>query len=413
MKPSNLSLNISRVLTLPLLVGGIAVGTAHAEESESNGQLTGEAHLELRHFLEEGDIVTEQNQASVVGQLEYYHDWQNGHTLTATPFLRVDSMDSERTHFDLREFYWNWIGDNWDLKVGLKRVFWGVAESAHVIDIINQTDFVENPDGEDKLGQPMIALSRVYDWGILDMYVLTGFRERTFPGVDGRLRPLLPILQDQAVYESSAGTSRTDFAIRWSHTFGDWDVGVAHFSGTSREPEFIANFSVDGGSLTPLYPVIDQTSLDLQATIDAWLLKFEGYTRSGYRTRYGHFVTGFEYAFYGIAGTAADLGVIVEYQFDERADYGSAEGFTDTQVLGFRFALNDTQSTELLVGFVNNVDNEAQSYFVEASRRINENFSVSFEARGITGISDDDTGAGFFYSVRRDNYVQAALEYYF
>ena len=74
------------------------------------------------------------------------------------------------------------MGDDWDLHLGVKQIFWGVTEFNHLVDIINQTDLVENIDGEDKLGQPMAHLSLVRDWGILDFHLLTGFRERTFPG---------------------------------------------------------------------------------------------------------------------------------------------------------------------------------------------------------------------------------------
>ncbi len=35
-------------------------------------------------------------------------------------------------------------------------MYWGVAESNHLVDIINQTDAVESFDGEEKLGQPMV-----------------------------------------------------------------------------------------------------------------------------------------------------------------------------------------------------------------------------------------------------------------
>ena len=93
--------------------------------------------------------------------------------------------DGERTHFDVRELYWETFGETWDLRIGIARVFWGVVETQHLVDIINQTDTVENSDGEDKLGQPMINLSLVRDWGTVDLFVLPGFRERTFRGVSG------------------------------------------------------------------------------------------------------------------------------------------------------------------------------------------------------------------------------------
>ena len=62
---------------------------------------------------------------------------------------RLDSADSSRSHFDLRELNYLWLGDAGELSVGIGKVFWGVAEFVHLVDIINQTDLVENIDEEE------------------------------------------------------------------------------------------------------------------------------------------------------------------------------------------------------------------------------------------------------------------------
>ena len=67
-----------------------------------------------------------------------------------------------------------------EIKFGISKEFWGVTETSHRVDIINQTDFTEGFDGEEKLGQPMIKVSLEKQWGLLDFYALLGFRERNF-----------------------------------------------------------------------------------------------------------------------------------------------------------------------------------------------------------------------------------------
>ena len=180
------------------------------------------------------------------------------------PFARWDEQDSERSHVDIRELTWIHVSDSWELRSGIRKVFWGVTESQHLVDIINQTDNLENPDGEEKLGQPMINLSFWRDWGVLDLYVLFGFRERRFPGVSGR--PRLPFLidEDAAIFESSAEQWHTDFAIRWVQSIGELELGLSHFSGTSRDPRFLPQFATDPLGfptdliLIPVYDQIDQ-----------------------------------------------------------------------------------------------------------------------------------------------------------
>jgi len=159
--------------------------------------------------------------------------------------VRFDQHDSERSHFDIRELTWLKAAPDWELRVGFRKRFWGVTESQHLVDIINQTDLVDHPDSEDKLGQPMFNLALIRDWGTVDFFILPGFRERTFPGSEGRLLSGgIPIDIDQTRYDSGAQEKHVDWAVRWAHYFGDWDVGLSHFSGTSREPRFFSG--IDG-----------------------------------------------------------------------------------------------------------------------------------------------------------------------
>ena len=136
-----------------------------------------------------------------------------------------------------------------------------------MVDIINQTDLVEDPDAEDKLGQPMLKLAFLRDWGTLTFFAMPRFRERTFPGRQGRLRSEPAVDTSQAVFASSLDVWHPDFAVRWAHTLGDWDMGLAHFSGTSREPRLLPGLdSKRRATLMPRYDLIHQTSLEAQLT---------------------------------------------------------------------------------------------------------------------------------------------------
>ena len=198
----------------------------------------------------------------------------------------------------MRELLYQRVFDQAELRVGIGRVFWGVTESYKLVDVINQTDLVENVDREDKLGQPLVNLTFVRDWGALDLYVLPGFRERTYPGREGRLRSEPLVDTNRATYESGAGSDRIDYAVRWSNSVGDFDIGVAHFWGTSREPRLRPLLICADGKpeppppppqclppdrvvLAPRYEVVHRTSLDLQATRDAMLWKLEALHESG------------------------------------------------------------------------------------------------------------------------------------
>ena len=366
--------------------------------------------LDSRTFFSTADHEQQgDSDVSLVFEPELYHEWNEGRdSFTFTPFLRYDSQDSERTHGDLRELYWQRFGQDWELRVGWSKVFWGVSESQHLVDIVNQTDLVEDFDGEDKLGQPMVRLAWFRGWGTLELFVLPGFRERTFPGRDGRLRPPLPIDVDDARYESAAEEEHVDAAVRWSHVLGPFDLGVSYFKGTGREPLIIFEHTDDGPRLVPFYEQIDQFGLDLQATVGGWLWKLEAIHRSGLDDDHVAATGGFEYTLGSPFGTSFDVGFLIEYLWDERREQAPTP-FEDDIFVGTRWALNDTQSTEILAGAIVDLDSDARFLLVEASRRLRDAWKLELEWRGFTGIPADDPAA----AIRADDHLSLRLARHF
>ncbi len=329
------------------------------------------------------------------------------HRFTFIPFYRHDSRDDERSHFDIREAYWLYIADDWEVLTGINKVFWGVTESRHLVNIINQSDVVEDLDGEDYLGQPMVNFAKQTDFGRVSLYALPGFRERTFPGTSGRFRGPLIVDTDNAQYESSADEKHIDFAARWSHYFGDWDVGLSHFYGTGREPRFLLNGA--GTKLLPTYDLINQTGLDVQYTNEAWLWKFEAIAREGQGETFAAATGGFEYTFYQVMDSAADIGVLTEYHYDGR-DFEAPVSTVDGDVFaGLRLSLNDTQDTALLAGFSIDPDTSETFYNLEAERRIGNDYTIELRARFFSGA---DPGEDSF-ALEKDDYIQLRFSRYF
>ena len=372
------------------------------------GEWSGYISGEYRYFTNSpADSRQHGNNFSLSAQPEFFTDWDNGNqSFTFVPFARWDENDEERSHADIRELTWLKAEDTWELRVGLRKLFWGVTESQHLVDIINQTDLVEAPDGEEKLSQPMINLALIRNWGTVDFFILPGFRERSFPGVDGRLRSPLPVDADNAIYESSQKGSHIDYAARWSHALGDWDIGLSYFNGTSRDPRFIPNIGVT--ALLPVYDLIEQWGLDLQATLDNWLWKVEAINRSGQGESYYAMTGGFEYTFYGINESQYDLGVISEIMHDDRGDNATTP-FEDDILLGTRLTLNDEQSTEFLFGVIFDSDDSTRLFSIESSRRFGDNWKVTLEGQAFMNIPNNDLLVG----LKDDNYLQLEVVRYY
>ncbi len=391
---------------LILLFVIFASATTHA------GEWSGYAGLETRYFTQDA-LDTRQNHNhnfSFVFEPEYYNEWDEGkQSIAFVPYIRIDEQDSERSHFDIREMTYLKVTDNWELRLGVRKVFWGVIEFQHLVDIINQTDLVDNIDIEDKLGQPMINLALINDWGTVDFFVMPWFRERTFAGVNGRLRTQPYVDTDRAAYESSAEEKHTDFAVRYSHYFGDWDIGLSHFYGTSRDPRLIATLDSNNSPvLFPFYDIINQTSLDLQATKGNMLWKLESLHRSGQGSTYNALAGGFEYTFVGIFETAIDMGVLSEYYYDDRGE-DAPTIFDDDISIGARLAFNDAQSTEVLMGIIWDRNTSGKFFDVEASRRINDNWLLELQGR----LFFDQVARDPAFAFSRDDYFELFLTYNF
>jgi hypothetical protein len=373
-------------------------------------ELSGRAAAEGTFFFSDALYSSqERNSASFAVEPEFYHEWENGSSLTFVPFARLASDDSRRTHFDVRELNYLLLGESWELRVGLGKVFWGTTEFVHLIDIVNQTDLVENIDEEDKLGQPMVHLSVPREWGILDAFVLPYFRERTYPGQKGRLRLPLVVDVDEASYESADKERHVDFALRYNHSISDWDFGIYHFAGTGREPTMLLG-SDSGGQpvLTPFYELINQTGLDLQLIAGEWLFKAEALYRSGQGDPFFAAVGGLEHSFPAFLGTVMDVDVIGEWTFDERGERATTI-FQNDAMLGFRLAVNDQAGSELLAGLLVDVERSTRIVQIEASRRIGMNLRAVLEARGFLSPAESD----LLYGLRDDDFLRLELAYYF
>ncbi len=389
----------------------MALGMMLLVAASGAAELTGYGAFDLRAFPRApADFRQERSAWSVVVQPELYMSWDEGaQSLLFVPFARWDAHDGSRSHWDIRELFWERVGDTWDLRAGIAKVFWGVAESQHLVDIINQTDLVEDPDSEDKLGQPMLNLSLMRDWGTLDLFVLPGFRERTFPGRAGRLRSMPRVDTGRAVFESRRGRGHVDYALRWSQVLGVFDIGVSYFYGTSRDPRLTGAVDSAGEAiLVPRYDLISQIGLDLQATTGSMAWKLEAIRRGGAGSPLVASTAGFEYTFVGVVGSTADLGLLGEYHFDSEGT-GNTMRFADDIFAGLRLTMNDAPSTEMLAGVVVNRGNGARIFNLEASRRLGEDWRLELIARTWRGFPV----ASPLDALRRDDYVQLSIQKYF
>jgi hypothetical protein len=366
--------------TLKLVILLAVLSPAHGGEVDVSGSV----ELQTRLFQHDPAWPGQDDQApqgSVVATTEFrWRNEEGTQRASMIPYFRWDAADDDRSLVDLREAYWAYEGNDFEFLVGANTVFWGVTESVHLVDIINQTDFVGDVDGE---------------------------RERTFAGTNGRFRPPFAIDTDRPVYDSRDEETHLDLALRYSHYIGDVDIGLNIFSGTSREPRFLP--AADGQSLLPVYDQIEQFGIDLQYTREAWLWKLEAIARDGVSHSFTAAVGGLEYTMYQVAESTADVGLLLEYQYDGRNEFEPVTIADNDVFVGARIALNDIQDTAVLAGVAYDIDTGETFVNVEAERRFGDNWFSELRLRAFSGAGQADTS----YWLQQADYLQFSLTRYF
>ena len=353
--------------------------------------------------------------AGLVVEPTLYWEAAPATSFTLTPFYRYDSADSRGTQADLREAYMlmhgDWGENSWEFRLGVDRVFWGVAELHNLVDVVNQLDLLGHPRDRPKLGQPMAHVTISGDWGVAESFLLPYHRKRAFPGRAGRHRSGRPVDED-ASYESGAEERHVDLAFRYTNAVDSLDFGLSAFIGTSREPSFVVGRQ--SAAPVPYYEQIRQFGIDAQLTTDPWLYKMEAVQRGGARNllgqeeNYNAFNFGVERTLYAPFGSSADLTVLAEWHYDGRGRRATNAWANDLFVMGV-LAFNDVQSTELVVGILGDLRHDSRSLNMELKRRLSDSWSMRLE--GIVNLSVDRKD--LTYDGRRDSFIGAELKFGF
>jgi len=396
---------------VPLLVAALVTVAAAQEPAQVGPGFTATGLLggEIRVFPDDPEFMGQRDETfhpTIYGELDLAWNWDGGQQkIVITPFGRYDVYDDRRTHFDLREASYTYRGDGWELVLGAHQVFWGKAESRHLVQVINQLDLVEDFDGEDYLGQPMLNINLFGDdWGKLSLFVMTGFRERTFPASDARLRGLLPVDVHNEIYQRDGEEWAPDFAVRYENAVGPVDFGFSYFYGTNREPFFMPA----GPVVRPFYELMNQVGADGSYVIGDLVLKAEAIYRWGHSDPFFATVFGGEYTIKEAFDEGIDVGLLLEYSFDDRNATNPPTALDNDLFAGVRVTFKDESDTQILLGGVVDTENGSTYVYVESSRRFGDHWRAGIEARMFNG--DDGDPLDF---VDHDSYVQLSATRYF
>ena len=161
-------------------------------------------------------------------------------------------------------------------------------------------------------------------------------------------------------------------------------------------------------NLSTFYPKIQQLAVDLQITLGSTLFKLEGLFRESEIEDYGAFGLGFEHTIYGLFNTKKDLGLLIEYHWNQRNEDLDSQ-FSNDIFFGTRLISNAEDDGQILFGLLQNLNDGSTTAFMEGSRRLPRNWKVFFEGRLFSLIDNNNSLA----DLNDDTYLQLAITKFF
>ena len=415
-------------------------------------KVSGSIEAEIQLFPNEGALEDQEDVfGSVAIRPEYYWRSENkNHKIKTKLFYRASDPNGSRTHGDIRELSYLYDLGDWYMKAGVDSVFWGVTESAHLVDIINQTDTLDSIAGGEKLGQPMLAVGVEKSFGNIDAYVLPYFRPREFPSGPERYQITLAdqspeIDSDANYYESDDEENNIDLALRWYKSFDNFDLGFSYFNGTSRAPlpvtldffnvlvDAVNNQVLNIEKIGSYYEQNQQLGLEFQYLYEDWIFKFEGAHQLVDSGDFSEVAAGFEYTFSDISPWGLDIGILAEYLWNDRdtvdllyysyittpelSDSDSADYMTYETLANFSTDPNDPNALTLQEAasvkgyYLSPMQNDL---FIGSRFALNDIAGTQFLAGIIYDLDDKTTSVSFEGSTRiGDSLRLTANVYYF
>jgi len=245
-------------------------------------------------------------------------------------FLQVEMLndkdDNARNYSIINEAYLKYENENLEFKIGRDIKYWGALEVHNLTDIYNLKNLqYDKYDKDQKLGSEGITLTKYYN------------------------------NEDEISFIANRINNTNNAFIKYS--------GSRYYFG-SVDFNFIASHNTHNNKLITYDTVV----------VDDTLVKIEySYTDSLDENMNNYYEggIGFEHTLYSVIGQK-DFGLIVEYYKSDNSNLIFENDF----FTGARFTFNDIDSSDVVVGIIQDVDTQNESYSFEYNTRIFDKFKT-------------------------------------
>lgn len=305
------------------------------------------------------------------------------------PHIRLDAIDSYRTHADMRNLYVSYWNKNVTINAGMRLFTLGKFTGFSLVDIMNRMDIKESILSFEKLGQPSIDFKYIYKKISAELYVMPYFRKVNFNAGDSRLLLApFPVDGNNPQYDSKQKEYLPNISLRIGGKRKNTEVVLGYFYGYNKNPDFI--FQPTNQEFAEYYHTMSQWSLEWQTLFKGltFTTEFINQTYKNKRNFFGvHAALGYDIS--KLYQGASTMNISIEYVNDRYRIYKKLP-FGENFITLYTFNLGDINDTTLRAKVFSSKDISYHFFDIDITRRVFSEFKVkgkmSFSSGSITPI---------------------------
>lgn len=211
-------------------------------------------------------------------------DIEAANTTDYTPTIQ----NEYRTYSAVKEAYFLYAADDYDLRVGQQQIVWGKTDGLRLLDIVNPLDmreFLLDDFLDSRIGVAAVRLNYYAYLGDneheFELVFIPDAKPAEFAPRGSRWAYQMPApppgftLNVAQGNKPSFGASDAEYGLAWRANLDGWDVSLNWFNGWKDTPAIQKNISPGQLTLTPVYQRMNTVGGSASNAFGAWVLRAE------------------------------------------------------------------------------------------------------------------------------------------
>jgi hypothetical protein len=312
------------------------------------------------------------------------------------------STYSDKRYLLLNELYLSKDFNEYSFTIGKEIEYWGELEGYNVADIYNQKNYIRDPfEKSAKYGSYGSEFTRYFDESYLSLALKSYEENKEFPQEDSPYNPYLLKYNETLHLEKSRVTPTLYITANITDdTFVESETKVVLLHGydTKRSVVLLPNNEIAQYAYR-VNKALLLSHIIYNDTIFKTELSYTDVINYNSMSDYTQLSFGVEESFYDFFGNDITLyGEYYRYIYSDNSKIKNvdiSELYDNDLFLALRLTLNDTQSSEVKVGILEDMTKEERIMKVNFTTRVVDKYIVNIEYMGVESAKESSVVSGF------------------